>query len=235
MPNKSSRHYDDGTHRFDYTVILKPRLKHRYIRIRNGEVIVTAATRTADRILEAFVAAKAEWITRHLHESQKSNTYDLTQPQTPLYWRGERCTIAIERGKQDQLRIEGGTARFTSTSSPRHEHLLSLLQRYRKKHAPSILLPRIRYWSDIMDLHPTHVSFRHARTRWGSCSSRNAISLNTHLLMLPDDLIDYVIIHELAHIKHKNHGSDFWNRVSRYASDWKKSRKEIRRYEKYLI
>jgi len=53
------------------------------------------------------------------------------------------------------------------------------------------------------------LAFRNATTRWGSCSARNSLSLSVHLMALPDHLIDYVILHELCHTKHKNHGPKF--------------------------
>jgi predicted metal-dependent hydrolase len=233
MPSPSTHHYDDGIHRFDYTVILKPRLKHRYIRIRNGEAIVTAATRTSARRLEAFVTSKAAWIAKHLDEAPAA--YDLARPGTQLYWRGHLHEIEIEQGTRDRLRVTEGIAHFTTQKSPEHLTLLALLHRHHKQQAPDILLPRIKHWSAIMDLYPSRVTFRRARTRWGSCSSRNALSLNTHLLMLPEALMDYVIVHELAHIRHKNHSKRFWDLVEKYLPKWQQMRKSIRVYEKYLI
>jgi predicted metal-dependent hydrolase len=228
-------HYDDGLNRFDYTVHLKPRLRHRYIRIRNGEAIVTAVTSTPHHIIEAFIADKAAWITQHLHRHALAHRYDLTRPDALLYWRGERCTIVIQSGSQDHLHIENRQATFVLTHPPLHETMLDLVHRFRKQNAPTILLPKVSHWSHIMGLHPTRITFRRARTRWGSCSSRNSLSLNIHLLMLPDDLIDYVIVHELAHIRHKNHSKAFWSLVGRFAPNWKENRKAIRTFESYLI
>jgi len=82
-----------------------------------------------------------------------------------------------------------------------------------------------------MGLQPSRVSFRKARTRWGSCSGRDSISLNLYLAALPQELSDYVIVHELAHIRHKNHAKVFWSLVHRYIPDWKEKRKKLREYE----
>jgi predicted metal-dependent hydrolase len=235
-PDLSLHHYDDGMHRFDYTIHLKPRMRHRYIRIRHGKAIVTAPRNTPMDILHAFVASRAKWMAQHIHAHKEQSPYDLTQPGATLYWRGIACTITIQTNTpKDRLSLQDNTAHFELQATPDHATMLSLLHQYRKKHAPAILLPRVEHWARIMDLHPTRVSFRRARTRWGSCSARNSISLNTHLLMLPDDLIDYVIIHELGHIQHKNHTKVFWSLVEKYLPQWKERRKEIRKYEKFLI
>ena len=81
-----------------------------------------------------------------------------------------------------------------------------------------------------MNLKPKKVSFRKAKTRWGSCSSVNNISLNIALTALPQTLSDYIIIHELAHIKHKNHSKDFWNCVSQYYPNYQEARNELKSY-----
>ena len=81
-----------------------------------------------------------------------------------------------------------------------------------------------------MNLKPKKVSFRKAKTRWGSCSSVNNISLNIALTALPQTLSDYIIIHELAHIKHKNHSKDFWNLVEKYYPNYIEARKELKNY-----
>ena len=63
------------------------------------------------------------------------------------------------------------------------------------------------------------VSIRNQKTRWGSCSSRNNISLNMKLTLLPDELRDYIILHELVHTRVKNHGPDFWQEMLRVEPD----------------
>ncbi len=85
-----------------------------------------------------------------------------------------------------------------------------------------------------MGVSPAAVTFRRARTRWGSCSSNDRISLNLYLVMLPPELAEYVVVHELAHIVHKNHSPAFWERVARHLPDCKQRRKALRAYEIYL-
>jgi predicted metal-dependent hydrolase len=75
------------------------------------------------------------------------------------------------------------------------------------------------------------VSIRSQRTRWGSCSAKNNISLNMKLLRLPDDLIDYVILHELVHTRVHNHGKQFWAELNKYVNNAKKLAKRLRGYE----
>jgi predicted metal-dependent hydrolase len=81
-----------------------------------------------------------------------------------------------------------------------------------------------------MGLYPSRISFRKARSRWGSCSTANAISFNYLMMKLPRKLIEYIIIHELAHIEHKHHQKAFWELVGRYCPDHRSRRNELKTY-----
>ena len=99
---------------------------------------------------------------------------------------------------------------------------------------PPVALKYIKIYSEKMNLFPSKVTFRFNKTRWGSCSAKNAISLNYYLAKLPESLIEYVVVHELAHIKEKNHSAKFWGLVKKYLPDVKKRRKLLREYEKLM-
>jgi predicted metal-dependent hydrolase len=77
----------------------------------------------------------------------------------------------------------------------------------------------------------TKVFIRNQKTRWGSCSHNNTISLNMKLVLLPKDLIDYVILHELVHTKIANHGNSFWNELDRHVGNSKAMASRLRKYD----
>jgi len=95
-------------------------------------------------------------------------------------------------------------------------------------------LEYVKKYSSKMNLYPSKVSFRFNKTRWGSCSAKNNLTFNYYLAKLPYELIEYVVVHELAHIKHKNHSREFWAEVEKYLPDVKKRRKLLRNYEKII-
>jgi predicted metal-dependent hydrolase len=103
-----------------------------------------------------------------------------------------------------------------------------------KDKLPEIILPIVENYAKKMNLYPAKISFRFNKSRWGSCSYKNSISFNYYLAKLPIELIEYVVVHELAHIKHKNHGRDFWALVEKYLPDVKERRKNLRKFEKII-
>jgi hypothetical protein len=79
------------------------------------------------------------------------------------------------------------------------------------------------------------VFIRNQKTRWGSCSFKNNINLNMKLLRLPDDMIDYVLLHELVHTRIKNHNNEFWSELNRLVGDAKGMSKKLNEYQMFLL
>jgi len=103
------------------------------------------------------------------------------------------------------------------------------------RHEATSYLPfRTHYLAEKHNLSCNRIFVKNLKSRWGSCSHNNNINLNIHLMRLPDHLIDYVILHELAHTVHKNHSKDFWGFLNSMCGDSRKLRNEIRNYSTAL-
>lgn len=83
------------------------------------------------------------------------------------------------------------------------------------------LPPRVEYWSGVMGLKPSGVKITSAKTRFGSCSAKNGLCFSWYLMRYPDAAIDYVVVHELAHIRHHDHSPAFYALVEQYLPDWR--------------
>lgn len=97
-----------------------------------------------------------------------------------------------------------------------------------KKNALPYLKERTEYFSAIMGLEPTGVKITSAKKRFGSCSAKNSICYSWRLMLYPKEAIDYVVVHELAHIAHKNHGPQFYALIEKYLPDYKEREKLLR-------
>ena len=89
---------------------------------------------------------------------------------------------------------------------------------------------KVAYFSEIMGVSVGRITIRNQKTRWGSCSSKGNLNFNYQLYYMPEELLDYVIIHELAHRKHMNHSKEFWAEVEKYCPDYKERKKRLNQY-----
>ena len=94
--------------------------------------------------------------------------------------------------------------------------------------AKEYLPARVAYWSAVMELTPTGIKITSARTRFGSCSGKNSLCFSWRLMQYPREAIDYVVVHELAHIRHHDHSPAFYALVERYMSDWRERMKLLK-------
>jgi len=99
-----------------------------------------------------------------------------------------------------------------------------------KKEASLYLKNRLLLLAQKHNFSINNLSIRNQRTRWGSCSSTNNINLNIRLILLPHDLIDYVLLHELVHTKIKNHSLAFWQELEKYVPNSKDKKKRLKTY-----
>ena len=219
---------------FTYTVIRKS-IKHLYLRIREGEVCVSANKRVSQADIEQFVRSKSNWIQKKLTHTDKKNK--LTDSNATVYLLGKAYPVQIHYDQyctKEHMVIENEVAHFTLNDSAEHTQLRTLRDAYYKNACSVVITPIVNAYAEKMQCYPTKLGYRHNKTRWGSCSSRNSLSLNTRLMMLPESMITYIVIHELAHIRHKNHANTFWRFVAQYCPDYKALRRNLRVFESFL-
>lgn len=94
---------------------------------------------------------------------------------------------------------------------------------------------RVAYFAPIVGVEYGRITIRNQRTRWGSCSGKKNLNFNCLLMMTPEDVIDYVVVHELCHLKEMNHSPSFWAEVERVLPYYKKSRLWLKRNGGVLI
>jgi len=106
----------------------------------------------------------------------------------------------------------------------------TVLWKWDKKEALSTIVERVEKYAKIMDLSYNQVKLSNARCNWGSCTPRNDILINWRLVHFPLSVLDYVVIHELAHLRERNHGARFWSLVKTHCPEYKELRKILRNW-----
>ena len=122
--------------------------------------------------------------------------------------------------------IENWEDQRASTGAPSWEGLSKVeLQNIKNKFAD-----RVSYFAEIMNVTFGRITIRNQKTRWGSCSTKGNLNFNYQLYYLPDELLDYVVVHELSHRRHMDHSKEFWTEVEKYCPNYRKLRKNLKQY-----
>ena len=118
---------------------------------------------------------------------------------------------------------ESGPAR-----GPKHAGRRSLLVRFFKREARKIITERVAHYAPLMNVRPTKVLIKANRSNWGSCTPKNTLNFSYRLVMAPLEVVDYVVVHELAHLVVRGHSKAFWKVVAGYVGGVKEKRKWLR-------
>lgn len=199
-----------------YRLQRSPRRKTIGLKIDQHGLTVVLPWRVPESEAERVLREKADWIRAHLQQWQSSRPEPLADGAT-IFWLGE----------PRQIRIVPGRSHLTDTElclALGKQDLPQALQRYLQHAARQHFPDCVDYWSEQMKLRPQRMQLSSARGRWGSCTAAGVVRLSWRLMQVPPSVLDYVIIHELAHLAELNHSERFWAVVSRYCADWKVQR-----------
>jgi hypothetical protein len=197
-----------------------PRLKHSYLRVHDDETIRIKTPIRSQAFIARFLEEKSVWIQKQLENNRKTPTLNL---QDEVLYFGEVCSIDLPAFFSLRKRV----AKF----SPEEQEKISLAYNaFYKEVAQEYLTQRAEYFARLMDLAYKQLKFRKMKSRWGSCSSKKEITFNTQLIKLKKEFIDYVVVHELAHLVHMNHSKKFHLLVESYLPRATTLRKELKAF-----
>jgi predicted metal-dependent hydrolase len=199
------------------------RAKRRTISIQvrpDGKVIVRAPLRVAEKIVRAFVESKADWVAR-----KKAEAAVRAPAKVREFRDGEHFLLL---GREIPLRVvPGQRAALTLTdvfalSQKAIPNAAGVFEKWYKIYALKVLTERVKLYAAQHGFKPARIRISSARTRWGSCSSNGTLSFTWRLVMAPLEVVDYVVIHELVHLRVHNHSKDFWDGVAELMPDYKR-------------
>ena len=125
--------------------------------------------------------------------------------------------------KEHEASLQSAQKKQIARAENQYHRELSYEEIQKLKAAAKESIPkRVKYFAKIMNLEPSAVKISSAQKNFGSCSGKNSLNFSYRLMMYPKEAIDYVVVHELAHIKHHNHSADFYKLIEHYMPDYKK-------------
>ena len=183
--------------------------------------------------IEDALVAKADWILRKLAEwreqaARRERMAPRWEDGATLRMLGRTLTMRIDP-QADGVVLNGETLRVGLPADADDERLRDAVQAWLQQQARVLFAERIPVYAARLGQQPVRWRLSSARTRWGSCSADGSIRLNWRLVHFPPDIVDYVIAHELAHLREMNHGPQFWATVGSLFPEFERARDWLRR------
>lgn len=194
---------------------------------RDGVAVLTIPARGSEREARRFLEAQREWLERARERQQRRpKAAEVWVPGTHVLWRGELTEIRIAlAGERPAVCLAADVFRVPRLDRDVRPTLEAHFLRRAKVELPA------RTWelAAVTGVAVRQVSVRNQRSRWGSCSAGGVISLNWRLIQTPDSVRDYIIHHELMHLREMNHSDRFWARVEEVCPGWRDAERWIKR------
>lgn len=206
---------------FDYSITRSARRRTVSIEVRAARVVVRAPLNTAKSFLMAFLHQKAGWVRAKISEQQ---VLIAAQPAVPVYtqhstirFMDDTLALVIGHGARAAIARVGQELHVILSSRvrmPEQEQIRALLARWYQQQALQILTRKTAELCARADLVCSAVTVRATRSKWGHCTSKGAIQYNWQILLAPEAIVDYLVAHEVSHLRHQNHSADFWALVT---------------------
>ncbi len=214
---------------------------------RDGTAVATVPARGSQREAEQFVAEHADWLARARdRQRRRPRGEEVWTPGTRVLWRGELTEIrvvSVATGAAEDPEAGAASLRPYEGSQPSvclaadvfavrsaEGDLRAALEAQFARRAKVELPARAWELAAATGAELKNVSVRNQRSRWGSCSTRGTVSLNWRLVQTPESVRDYIIYHELAHLREMNHSDRFWARVAETCPGWREAERWLKRH-----
>ncbi|MHC9510858.1 M48 family metallopeptidase [Kangiella sp. M94] len=211
--------------------ITRSKRKTLVIYIRDEGVEVRAPLKAPQNWIDEFVELKKPWILKKLKLQQQKNSERLKLEEGgAILFCGKEYRLSLSRGK-NQVRVESDML-YIQARQLEEDYLKKQLQKWLLQQAKESFEPRVWQIASAMGLDDKvqGVRFRKTKTKWGHCTAKGVLQFNPLLMMAPISVQDYLIIHELCHLKYMNHSSHFWQLVEANCTDYRESEQWLKQH-----
>lgn len=216
--------------------INKAKIKNIYITIENGEVVIKAPWYTTRNQIQEVVESKRDWIMKKLEE------YNVSPRKAKEYEDGEKFQIlgesyylniyykdinnAILNVENEKIEI---ILPLSYAEEDNTEQIKKMIDKMYYMIAEKEVESAMEKTRKMVGLAPEEYKIKKIKHAWGTCSSRKVITINQNLMMYSRKAIEYVVLHEICHLKYMNHSKKFWEMVESYMPDYKEAEKELKK------
>ena len=234
----------------DYQLIRSARRKTLLLQVKQGKITVRAPARLPLCDINAFIHAKSEWLQQKLAAQSLVAEHGIAVktasflPNSQITYLDRNYLIHVEFAAKSAVYVNDN--KITVVLSYRQQKNLlkdddlaaqikKSLANYFKQQLHKYIDEKLPKFISLCQLSPKSYKIRYYKSCWGSCNNRAELSFNYLLMQLPSWVIDYVIVHELCHLKHLNHSADFWQLVQRYFPNYIQAKNWLKKNQQQLI
>lgn len=196
--------------------------------MKDGAIIVKAPISMNESVINNFIAEKQNWIKDKLSIINKTNDRfeDIIKYKSFLLY-GNKYSLVLSDVKKVEINED---FQIVIPQKTEPDKIIKLLKSWYKKIAKKILQDRLKFIEERIRLKSNTMRINDSKGRWGSCNTIGVISFNWRVILLPPQIIDYVIVHELCHLVEMNHSKKFWSLVQRFLPNYEVLKKSIKDY-----
>jgi predicted metal-dependent hydrolase len=216
---------------FDYTLVRRPYRRSVTVSIYpDNRVAVRAPASVPLGRIEDFLRRKTGWILDQLkrNESRPQKPQRSYQDGEVFSFLGRPYKLRVTRGEKASFETEDLVWKLVLppklTDSEEREYAAWRISDWCRSMAQKVLPERVRFYQPCFSASPLRIRVGEFTSQWGSCSSRGKLSFNWKIILAPLEIVDYVVVHELAHLVHLNHSPHFWALVSSVLADYRECR-----------
>ena len=197
----------------------------------DGDVLIVAPPHLSTDELDGIVSRKAEWIVRRLRNTEAHgiplSAREFVSGESILYLgRHYRLKVHPEEGGEGKLR--GGWLHVCAPAGPQQRaQAREAVIAWFRRHASERLPERVEAWRSKVGVPMPPVIVSDQQKRWGSCDRSGTIRLNWRIIQAPMRLVDYVVVHELVHLRHRGHDRENWQALGRVMPDYERRREDL--------
>ena len=211
--------------------IVKKDVKQINIRVKpNCEVILTAPPKTTDAHIEHIIKKRTEWIDKKIafykeHQPQAAKEYVSGEN---FCYLGRNYRLKVIASREEGVKLQRGYLKVFVKDTTNLEKKQKLVKAWYLTKAEIHFKKAIEKYQPLVKREIENIRIREMKTRWGSCNpTKGYINLNSELIKKPTECIEYVVFHELAHLVHADHSTQFYNYLNLYMPDWKKRKERL--------
>lgn len=205
--------------------VTRKRIKNIHLSVMppNGIVKISAPIEITDDALIAFASSKLSWIKEQISKfsSQERESKREYVSGESFYLFGKRYLLNINYGKRNNIRLTNDRAILEIKNNLTEEQKTNYVSKWYRNQLKNKLSELIKIWSNKIKLLPDSWQIKDMKTKWGSCTKKSKkLWFNLQLAKKPIECIEYVVVHELIHLKHEKHNDNFKSMLSTYMSNW---------------